>query len=153
MWNNEKSWRIWVSSIEFITIEVVSTMEVKSRIILLHFAIIFDSFKYLLNDCLILYYGAIVFEVSYKSMPGDTFDGTCTCTRAYKIQNTSEQSPLPTSLSNVQSRMRNRNFVVTTATLVHSFIYSLIHSFIHSFKFFIQGKVSEISFTNYPVKI
>ena len=43
-----------------------------------------------------------------QSMPGDM------C----KFRSTSKKSPLPTSLSAVQSHMPNRNFVVTTATLV-----------------------------------
>ena len=45
-------------------------------------------------------------------------DRTCTypCTR--KIPSESEKSPVPSSLSTVLPHMRNRNFVVATATLV-----------------------------------
>ena len=39
-------------------------------------------------------------------------------TQTCKIPNTSEKSPVPTSLSTVQSQMPNRNFVVAAATLV-----------------------------------
>ena len=45
-------------------------------------------------------------------MPYDTCDRTYACPNTCKIPYTSEISPLPTSLSTVQSHMPNRNFVV-----------------------------------------
>ena len=42
----------------------------------------------------------------------------CTRHHACKIPGMSEKSPVPKSLVTVQSNMPNRNFVVTTATLV-----------------------------------
>ena len=51
-------------------------------------------------------------------MPGDTCDRTCACSHTCKISSTNQKSPVPASLSSVQSYMPNRNFVVATATLV-----------------------------------
>ena len=51
-------------------------------------------------------------------MPGDTCDRTCACSHTCKISSTNQKSPVPASLSSVQSYMPNRNFIVATATLV-----------------------------------
>ena len=48
----------------------------------------------------------------------DTCDCMCTCPHTCQIPCTSEKSPVPTSLSTLQSHMPNRSFIVATATLV-----------------------------------
>ena len=51
-------------------------------------------------------------------MPGDMCDRMFACPHTLKFSSMSEKSPMPTSLSAMQSHTRNWNFVVTTATLV-----------------------------------
>ena len=56
-------------------------------------------------------------RIFLQSIPFDMRDRTCPCLHTCTIPCTSEISPLPTSLSTVQSHMPNRKFVVATAKL------------------------------------
>ena len=51
-------------------------------------------------------------------MHRDTCYQMCTCDHSCKIRRTSENSPVPTSLSTVQSHIPNRKFAAATAALV-----------------------------------
>ena len=63
-------------------------------------------------------------QQEYQSMPGDTYDRTCTGPHACEIPGMSKKSPVPTSLSTVQLHMPNKDFVIATAILVTVTFYS-----------------------------
>ena len=56
--------------------------------------------------------------ITEQFVPGNTYDRTCACPHTCKIPSTSENSPVPTSLSIVQLHMPNRYLDVATATQV-----------------------------------
>ena len=81
------------------------------------------AFPFVVNKCKLYNFAQCYSKdmcIAYllQSVPGDMCDRTFTYPQTCKIPSTSEKSPMPTSLSTVQSHMPNRNFVVTTATLV-----------------------------------
>ena len=88
-----------------------------------------------------------------QSRPGHTCDRTCACTQTCKTPSTSEKSPVPTSLSTMQSHMQSRSFVVTTAKLVtvtFCFHNSALSFFIQNERFDIlqQQKTLHFGYTN-----